>query len=565
MGGNPFFPTNCTLPFELFSPLAPANGGGAPARGVGGLAPLHHNPVERKEREREREREKESLAQNQSQPPEQATLLFTWREDQTNLQLYSTGGAPPLTYPPVLPVRPFLAIIYQAMPSGIWLAGAIRQRSTSPPPPPAHTGATIVATKDDPTQESVGGYYLGMGVSLFMSAVGPLRHGQPFAWHIRVHEAPVVHSRGAIRFSKGDQAIIIWREGKWKWELYSLNRLHELGGYVGGAGTQHPTRPTATTDNTPLDPSAALPPQQGDPQQTPTQQPQSQPQPQPQTPAQQANSPARFKAPPPQVMAAAAAAAAQGDESQTSWPSQDKEPDRTDLMQRRLTTRHPTQTEQEARAAVARARRCLLRIVEMTRGEALLQAQQALAALQPPTEAGTPQVTEGTSQSSRDTYHGSPRPPGAHGQPVPPNPHATAHELLQLMVAMIAAIEDMHQKVSKEDLLQDLEQVLQLLQEGARLFAGALRARDWGAVHQGEEYAERAQEICENLLAELRRDERHPSYAMDAIERLLYLTQEAAELHQTAWGAHNEEENDLDTAEAYRPLRKRPRHPADVL
>ncbi|CAE7650990.1 unnamed protein product [Symbiodinium sp. CCMP2456] len=53
---------------------------------------------------------------------------------------------------------------------------------------------------------------------------------------------------------------------------------------------------------------------------------------------------------------------------------------------------------------------------------------------------------------------------------------------------------------------------------------------------------------------------------MDAIERPLYLTQEAAELHQTtAWGAHNEEENDLDAAEAYRPLRKRPRHPADVL
>jgi len=53
LGGTPSLQPIALCLFEHISPLAPANGGGAPARGVGGLAPLHHNPVERK-RERER-------------------------------------------------------------------------------------------------------------------------------------------------------------------------------------------------------------------------------------------------------------------------------------------------------------------------------------------------------------------------------------------------------------------------------------------------------------------------------------------------------------------------------
>ena len=69
---------------------------------------------------------------------------FTWREGDTRLQLdLPPNQGTPLTYPPVL--GPTMAIVYQSMPAGIWLAASIRQKGHSPPLPP-HDGATVVAS-----------------------------------------------------------------------------------------------------------------------------------------------------------------------------------------------------------------------------------------------------------------------------------------------------------------------------------------------------------------------------------------------------------------------------------
>ena len=179
------------------------------------------------------------------------------------------------------------------------------------------------------------------------------------------------------------------------------------------------------------------------------------------TATQPAHQPARFKAPPSQAVAAAAT----GNESERGWPSEDENADRTELwqrtqvtstvrnqvepeprkphkrdpqmqspgmgsdtlnlMQRGTTHKYETLREPEARAAAAaRARRCLLRVVELTRGEALLQAQQSLAALQPPTAERQANFEAGVSSSSGEPYvH------GGHGCAPPPNPHETASDL----------------------------------------------------------------------------------------------------------------------------------------
>ena len=158
---------------------------------------------------------------------------FTWREGDTRLQLYlPPNEGTPLTYPPVLPVGPTMAIVYQSMPAGIWLAASIRQKGHSPPLPPPHDGATVVASKTNPLDEG-NQFFLGMGVSIFMRGVGPpQKWGEPPSWHLRVHEAPASHSPGALKFTAGDQALITKRDGRWKWQLYTYEALQELGGYT---------------------------------------------------------------------------------------------------------------------------------------------------------------------------------------------------------------------------------------------------------------------------------------------------------------------------------------------
>ena len=348
--------------------------------------------------------------------------------------------------------------------------------------------------------------------------------------------------------------------------------------------------------------------------------------PQAQTQPQTQQQPAKAKAPPVQVLHAATRAehsntAARGDESETSWPSEDRvdrpnpmnpeEADHTELwqsraqqarpptrpnkqqsrgsehQQRRGTTSHPTPDEavlmqrqpaggsryttpstQEARAAAARARRCLLRILELTQGggETHLQAQQALAALQPPvTSEDTPAAAEGATSSSSQGTHQGPLPPGC-GAPPPPNPLETAENLLEIACATIVALNEMGADVQTEDVAQDLRQIQRLILEGSRQFHTARKARDWAAVHGGENYTERASEVCSNLLGAINSaPPGHPPYLLDAMERLLYLTNEANLLHQQVWGTNGEEERDLATAEEYRPLRKRARHQADVI
>ncbi|OLP94038.1 hypothetical protein AK812_SmicGene23990 [Symbiodinium microadriaticum] len=289
-----------------------------------------------------------------------------------------------------------------------------------------------------------------------------------------------------------------------------------------------------------------------------------------------------------------------GDESETSWPSEDRtdqpnpmnpeESDRTELWQQSKqlkskqaaaapaettclmhggapssTSRYRSQGEQESRAAAAaRARRCILRVLELTRGEAHLQAQQALCALQPPQEAGPSDVAGGAS-SSHEAPHTGPAPPGCN-QPPPPNPHQTAGDLIELAMATIVALNEMGEEAGVNDLQHDLRQIQRLLKEGERLFHGAKKARDWPAVHRGEDLAERAAECCSSLLQTLdTAPPGHQPYTLDALERMQYLAREASSAHAAAWGTLHEEEEDLRSVEELRPLRKRPHHEADCI
>ena len=547
------------------------------------------------------------------------------------------------------------------MPAGIWLAASIRQKGHSPPLPPPHDGATVVASKTNPLDEG-NQFFLGMGVSIFMRGVGPpQKWGEPPSWHLRVHEAPASHSPGALKFTAGDQALITKRDGRWKWQLYTYEALQELGGYThplpdihgtsssgassSGATTQRGQQEQAASSSSGAQEqrgaqaTAATSPQRNRQEQAASSSSSAQGQagvqattgetdapPQAQTQPQTQQQPAKAKAPPVQVLHAAERAehthtAATGDESETSWPSEDRvdqpnpmnpeEADHTELwqsraqkarppthlekqqrqgsehQQRRGTTSHPTPDEavlmqrqpagasryatpsmQEARAAAARARRCLLRILELTQGEGEthLQAQQALAALQPPvTNEDTPEAAEGAASSSSQRAYQGPLPPGC-GAPPPPNPLETAENLLEIACATIVALNEMGADVQSEDVAQDLRQIQRLILEGSRQFHTVRRARGWAAVHGGENYTERASEVCSNLLEAINSaPPGHPPYVLDAMERLLYLTNEANLLHQQAWGTNGEEERDLATAEEYRPLRKRARHQADVI
>ena len=73
-----------------------------------------------------------------------------------------------------------------------------------------------------------------------------------------------------------------------------------------------------------------------------------------------------------------------GEESEQSWPSTgDGHTDQVELMQR-STQNYRAHSPAEARRAMAEARRCMLRVLDVVApGEAQAYAQQALVALQP--------------------------------------------------------------------------------------------------------------------------------------------------------------------------------------
>ena len=416
--------------------------------------------------------------------------------------------------------------------------------------------------------------------------------------------------------------MITKREGRWKWQLYTFEALQELGGYThplpqtstasgGGAPPQSTQQEqTASSGNSQgqrgaqghqdtaanaQQPAAeATPPQQEGGEEVPNQKDaaadEQQPKPrereatsthsderataasgadpQPQTqaaqPQPQPQQPARAKAPPVQVLAAAtaadpnAAAEAAGDESETSWPSEDRvdqpnpmnpgEADRTELWQRELRqARRPTPAKkkeksssehqqkeepnpdetammqhhqtsrssfstpsvQEARAAAARARRCLLRILELTQGEG-------------PTSTASP-LRPAATHHQRGHPSGSSRRGGEQQQrenPLRATPtmvwDATTTKLLEIAGATIVAL-------NSEDVVQDLRQIQRLILEGSRQFHTARKARDWSAVRGGEDLTERASEVCSNLLGAINSaPPGHPPYVLDVLERMLY-------------------------------------------
>ncbi|CAE7857047.1 unnamed protein product [Symbiodinium microadriaticum] len=475
---------------------------------------------------------------------------FTWREGDTRLQLYlPPNEGTPLTYPPVLPVGPTMAIVYQSMPAGIWLAASIRQMGHSPPLPPPHDGATVVASKTNPLEQG-NQFFLGMGVSIFM--------------------------RGALKFSAGDQALITKRDGRWKWQLYTYEALQELGGYThplpdthsassSGATTQRSQREQAASSSSgaqeqgSAQAATATGPQRSQREQAASSSSSAQGQggaqtttatgeaeapPQAQTQPQTPQQPAKAKAPPVQVLNAAARAghdntAAAGDESETSWPSEDRvdqpnpmnpeEADHTELWQSRKRGQQRQEPEDASSGHTSSSRR----------GDEQQQRESLLG----PTTTGLWGAT-------------TTKPPGNGGEPAGDS----------MRCATLVALNEMGADVQSEDVAQDLRQIQRLILEGSRQFHTARKARDWAAVHGGENLTERASEVCSNLLGAINSaPPGHPPYVLDAMERLLYLTNEANLLHQQAWGTHGEEERDLATAEEYRPLRKRARHQADVI
>ena len=157
----------------------------------------------------------------------------------------------------------------------------------------------------------------------------------------------------------------------------------------------------------------------------------------------------------------------------------------------RATRLYRAHTSTEAARAMAEARRCLLRILEMTPtgSEAQAYTQQALAALQP---------EHVCSDTAQDGYHSPPLP--ATAEPPPPNPHYTAAHLLSLQMDMLAAREATGAGVHIPSVVEDLLQAFRMLKEGTRSFFGRKKARHWGSVHRGEEAAERAEELLHQLL-----------------------------------------------------------------
>ncbi|CAE7660103.1 BBS7 [Symbiodinium sp. CCMP2592] len=110
-----------------------------------------------------------------------------------------------------------------------------------------------------------------------------------------------------------------------------------------------------------------------------------------------------------------------------------------------------------------------------------------------------------------------------------------------------------------------------LLREGTQRFHSHRRARNWGAVHRGEDYAERAEELLNNVLQATEGQQRVPDHFRDSLDRVVHLCQEASAAHAEAWGEPGEEQLNLDrAAEVTAPLPKKARlgreqHQADVV
>jgi len=202
---------------------------------------------------------------------------------------------------------------------------------------------------------------------------------------------------------------------------------------------------------------------------------------------------------------------------------------------------------------MAEARRCILRVLEVVApGEAQAHAQQALVALQPET-ASQP-------ASSSSLHH------AGCTDPPPPNAHNTAAHLLHLIVDLAKAVEATGAHNSVEDLSGDLYEVARLLKEGTRQMHSRTRARNWGAVHRGEDFADQAEAAMEECLQNLQGQANLPENLLENLANVALLCEAASNAHEEAWGTHREEEENLRrAAEHCSPKTKRRRHQADVI
>ncbi|CAE7781880.1 unnamed protein product [Symbiodinium sp. CCMP2456] len=196
---------------------------------------------------------------------------------------------------------------------------------------------------------------------------------------------------------------------------------------------------------------------------------------------------------------------------------------------------------------MAEARRCILKVLEVVApGEAQAHAQQALVALQPET------VSQPASSSSLH-HTGCADPP-------PPNAHNTAAHLLHLIVDLAKAVEATGAHNSVEDLGGDLHEVARLLKEGTRQMHSRTRARNWGAVHRGEDFADQAEAAMEECLQNLQGLPNIPENLLENLASVALLCEAASNAHEEAWGTHREEEENLRrAAEHCSPQTKRRR------
>ena len=257
-----------------------------------------------------------------------------------------------------------------------------------------------------------------------------------------------------------------------------------------------------------------------------------------------------------------------GDMSEHSWPSQDDAPaadqDQPRLLRHSSRTReqhpvptwsecrdmHRAHTTAEAAKAMAEARRCLLRILELTPpGEAQAYTQQALLPFQP--EEACPNAGPTSSSSQQPLTTDATEPP-------PPNPHQTSAHLLNLQMDLLAATEATGAGNHVPDVVADLRQAETLVKEGTHLFFGRNKAR--------EEAAVTAEELLHHLLQELQECQSLPEHFYDNLDRVVHYCEEASEAHGEAWGVPNEEAVNLErVAGLNSAAAKRRRHQADVV
>ncbi|CAE7216166.1 unnamed protein product [Symbiodinium sp. CCMP2456] len=112
----------------------------------------------------------------------------------------------------------------------------------------------------------------------------------------------------------------------------------------------------------------------------------------------------------------------------------------------------------------------------------------------------------------------------------------------------------------------DTTKVTKLLREGTQQFHSRTKARNWGAVHRGEDFADQAQAAMEECLRSLQGAQHLPANLVEDLSVVTQLCEAASAAHDEAWGAHNEDEENLRRAAEYcSPQNKRRRHEADVI